>query len=460
MDVAKLQHDAIVTKIQKEIAATSGEFSLKRKASCCSRSYAYKSGKTPIDLSALTNILEINTKEKYVVVEPMVTMEALTRATLAHELTIAVTPEFRQMTIGGAIQGLGGESSSFKFGLIDECVLEYELVLADGTLITASKDGDHADLFHALTGSYGSLAVITKIKLRLQDAAKYVRIVYERVQSITEVYAAFKQAMSGDIDFDFIECVAIAKNDFRIARGYKTNHISLKNYLFHRCSLKYFWSPWYYNHLAEKTAETGYEEYMSYEDFLFRWDRGGFWLGLILLQIIGRYQHSLFNRLFFGKLLQCESLYKMLDRLPLQGREQAFLMQDLLVPGNETETFFNFLDNLVGIYPLWFIPIKPPQAKKIFSLPHDADEMYVDFGLWGFQRSTNSISVNREIELFLQKHQGRKWLWNQSYFKRHEFWQTYDNIHYQQLREKYKAENRLVDIYEKVTEYYRSIATE
>lgn len=459
-DSALQHHQTHVDKISHQIAAAPGEISLQRTLSCCSRSFAYKAGKTPINISALNNILEINTKDRYIVVEPMVTMEQITKATLAHQLSIAVTPEFRQMTIGGAIQGLGCESSSSRFGMLDECVLEYELILGDGTVVTATKDGEYADLFHALTGSYGSIAVMTKIKLKLHEASRYVRIAYEKVTSIAEVNAAFRDSMLDSTTIDFIECIAVANNDFRIARGYKTNSISLKNYLFERCSLKHFWSPWYYDHLVDKSAKNGAEEYLSYEDYLFRWDRGAFWLGQILLQIIGHDKHTLFHRFVFGKMLQCENLYKVLNKLPLQGREQSFVLQDMMVPGNTVEPFFHFLDKLVGIYPLWLIPIKAPQTAKLFSIPHNTDSMYVDFGVWGYQRNPKSIEVNRKMDLFLKEHQGRKILWSQSYYTHDEFWEVYDKRHYQTLRTKYKTNGKLVNIHEKVTEYYRSVANE
>jgi delta24-sterol reductase len=451
-------HNRNVAKIQKEIAAAKGEIALKRAGTCCSRTFEYKIGKSLIDISALTHILEINAKEKYVIVEPLVTMEQLARATLAHQLTAPVVTEFRQMTIAGAIQGLAGESTSFKDGLIDESVMEYEAILADGSLVTITDGGDYHDLYHSLPGSYGSLAIVTKIKLRLKEATKYVRVVYQKLQSITEVQAEFLNSMQDGEDIDFIECIAVSKNDFRIARGYKTNHIPFKNYLFNRCSLKYFWSRWYCNHLIEKSVIDGYQEYLTYEDYLFRWDRGGFWLGLMLLEIMGHHKHTVLNRLFFGKMLKSQSLYKMLDRLPMQGREQSFVMQDLIVPGHVTEKFFHFLDNLVGIYPLWLLPIKPPKVKKIFSLPHNVDDMFVDFGVWGKQRNTKSIETNREIELFLQNHQGQKCLWSQSYLNQDEFWKVYDNEIYQSLRIKYKAQMKLINIYEKVTEYYRAVS--
>ena len=45
-------------------------------------------------------------------VEPRITMEELVRKMMPYGLTIPVVPEFKSITVGGAIMGMGGESAS------------------------------------------------------------------------------------------------------------------------------------------------------------------------------------------------------------------------------------------------------------------------------------------------------------------------------------------------------------
>lgn len=54
-------------------------------------------------------------------------------------LSLAVVPELDQLTIGGLVMGTGVESSSHIYGLFQHICLEYELVLADGSVVTCSK---------------------------------------------------------------------------------------------------------------------------------------------------------------------------------------------------------------------------------------------------------------------------------------------------------------------------------
>ncbi len=62
-----------------------------------------------------------------------------------------VVPQLKTITLGGAVAGLGIESSSFRNGLPHESVRELEVLTGDGRVVVARHDNEHADLFR--TGS-------------------------------------------------------------------------------------------------------------------------------------------------------------------------------------------------------------------------------------------------------------------------------------------------------------------
>ncbi len=78
-------------------------------------------------------------------------------ATLAHGLMPMVVPQLRTITLGGAVTGLGIESSSFRYGLPHESVLEIDVLTGARRDRHGQPDSDHADLFAAFPNSYGSL---------------------------------------------------------------------------------------------------------------------------------------------------------------------------------------------------------------------------------------------------------------------------------------------------------------
>jgi delta24-sterol reductase len=87
-----------------------------------------------VDTSHLTHVLQVDTARNIVVVEPNVPLDKLVEATLQHGLIPPVVPEFPGITVGGAVVGTAGESSSFKFGFVDSNVEKVEIVLADGSV--------------------------------------------------------------------------------------------------------------------------------------------------------------------------------------------------------------------------------------------------------------------------------------------------------------------------------------
>ena len=69
-----------------------------------------------IDISPLSRVLKIDSNARTALVEPNVPMDRLVESTLKHGLIPPVVMEFPGITAGGGFAGIGGESSSFKYG--------------------------------------------------------------------------------------------------------------------------------------------------------------------------------------------------------------------------------------------------------------------------------------------------------------------------------------------------------
>ena len=109
----------------------------------------------------------------------MCTYEHLVEVTLAHGLIPLVVPQLRTITLGGAVTGLGIESTSFRSGLPHESVLEMDVLTGAGEVVT-TRPGD--DLFDAFPNSYGSLGYATRLRIELERVSPYVALRHVRVE--------------------------------------------------------------------------------------------------------------------------------------------------------------------------------------------------------------------------------------------------------------------------------------
>src|SRR5690606_9590752 len=128
-------------------------------------------------------VCSIDPESKRALAESRVTMDRLVAATLKKGLIPAVVPEFKGITVGGAIQGAAIESSSHKFGQFHDTCTKYTVLTGEGKFLEISPRR-HAELFHALSGSYGSLALLLSAEMKLIDAPKAIIIHCYRFRSI------------------------------------------------------------------------------------------------------------------------------------------------------------------------------------------------------------------------------------------------------------------------------------
>ena len=128
-----------------------------------------------LSMTAMNQIVEIDTANRLAVVQPGVINAQLRRAVAEHGLYYPPDPgSWEQSTIGGNVATNAGGMCCVKYGVTSEYVMGLEVVLADGEVLRCgrrtAKGAAGYDLTKLFVGSEGTLGVITEIIVRLRNA--------------------------------------------------------------------------------------------------------------------------------------------------------------------------------------------------------------------------------------------------------------------------------------------------
>lgn len=406
--------------------------------------------KNIVDTSSLSHVLEVNTEKRTALVEPNVPMDRLVEETMKYGLVPPVVMEFPGITAGGGYAGTSGESSSFKHGFFNQTINYIEMVLANGEVVRCSEN-EKPDLFYGAAGAVGSMGVTTLVELQLREAKKYVETVYHPVSSVAEAIEKIER-VTIDPELDYVDGILYSKTQGAVITGRMTD-VPNQNARVQRFSDAK--DPWFYLHVQDAiTKRSGPTiEMIPMAEYLFRYDRGGFWVGALAFDYF-KMPFNDYTRWWLDDFLHTRMMY---TALHASGQTKKCIIQDLALPFSTAEQFIDYTDKVFGIYPLWLCPLRQSQLPTMH--PH-VNEMEADghslkpmlnVGLWGFgpPQPDDFVQANRDLERKLRELGGMKWLYAQTYYTEDEFWPMYDREWYDGLREKYNATS-LPSVYEKV----------
>jgi glycolate oxidase len=144
-----------------------------------------RAGGMMISFARMNRILEIDLANERAVVEPGLVNLDLTLAVEADGYFYAPDPSSqRACTIGGNVSENAGGPHTLAYGVTTNHVLALEAVLPDGTVLqTGGPDRGGYDLTGLLVGSEGTMALVTKITVRLMRKPEMVKTclaIYDR----------------------------------------------------------------------------------------------------------------------------------------------------------------------------------------------------------------------------------------------------------------------------------------
>ena len=391
-----------------------------------------------LDVSAFSGVLAV--EDGFAEVLGMTTYEDLVDATLPTGQMPLVVPQLKTITLGGAVTGLGIESSSFRNGVPHESVVEMDVLTGAGEVVTCSRT-ENSDLFYGFPNSYGTLGYALRLRIELEPVQPYVHLQHVRCASVAEAVDVMATQ-----DADFCDGTWFSPTEVYVTLGRWADRVPLLS--------DYTGMSVYYRSIQQRT-----DDYLTVRDYLWRWDTDWFWCSrafgvqnpAVRRWIPRRYLRSD----VWWKLVAFERKHRWKSRWDVRrgGPEREDVVQDVEVPIDRLAEFMDFFAREIPIEPVWFCPMKQRSAEDVWELYRfDPSVLYVNVGFWStvaLEPGEDPTTHNRLIEDEVDRLGGRKSLYSTAFYSQDHFWELYNGPVYEVLKKRWDPDGRLLDLYDK-----------
>jgi hypothetical protein len=304
------------------------------------------------------------------------------------------------------------------------------------------------------------LAIVTLLEIQLLElpVAPVVELSYHSVSNGVEQAIQIIEKATHHSANDYVDGIMFSKDKGVVCVGtiqssFEKNPLRLQTF-------SHPGDPWFYIHAEEKVSahrsvekESPIRECIPLLDYLFRYDRGGFWVGKYAFQYF-MFPQNKFMRWALDHISHTKVMYHAVHK---SGLFQEYTIQDVAVPYSGAKELLDFVDQSFGKYPLWLCPVKQvtSNVSGLLAQPREftphAPDMMLSVGIWGPgpRGKETFIQFNRQLERLVHQLGGEKWLYARTYYTEEEFWSIYPLAWLEGLREKYNA-TYLPNLYQKV----------
>jgi len=402
-----------------------------------------------LDVSGLNGVISVDVAARTADVQGMCTYGDLVDATLPYGLIPYVVPQLRTITLGGAVTGLGIESTSFRNGLPHESVIEMDVLTGDGAIVT-TRPGD--DLFDAFPNSYGSLGYAVRLRIELEPVPPYVELRHIRFNDAADLASAVEKITATreyeGLGVDGLDGVSFSPDELYLTLAAWTDSPA-------QPPSDYTGQQIFYRSLQERGTDV-----LTVHDYIWRWDTDWFWCS-------GAFgaQNPRIRRLWprrwrrsdvYMKLLGIDRRFRIADRLDDRaGRpRRERVIQDVEVPVEGLAEFLDWFDREIGMRPVWLCPLVA--QRQWTSYPLEPGETYVNVGFWGTvhvgEDAPNSPK-NRAIEAKVAELGGHKSLYSEAFYDEATFAELYNTHNLERLRAIHDPQARLTNLYDKAVKH-------
>ena len=373
--------------------------------------------KNKIDLSKLCKIWGIDLSENTIELEGSCTIKQVLDYLIPKGYMLPIIPDMSHLNMGGIVSGVGGGSASFRNGCFHDNMIECDVLLGDGRVLTCSEE-ENEDLFRAIPNTLGTIGYITKLKMRIEKTKPYVETINKKFDNFTDFIKCInKNKKDESVDFldgtifDGSNCVCI------IGKLKDEKPEELDNFV----NEKIYW----------KDVQIKEKHNFELIDYIYRWDTDLYYTSIN--EKIPKFINNPNIRKFVPK-----SMIPLIKRcIPYLGIEVNIedIVSDVLIPIKKSQEFFEWYNKEIGLYPVYICPAVSKNNKFSFW----TDDEILDFGVGYGIIPDNPKEKTRLIENKMIELGGRKLLYSIHQMNKEKFWSIYDEKKYNEIRNKYNS---------------------
>eukprot|EP00946_MAST-07B_sp_MAST-7B-sp1_P001884 g1884.t1 len=491
VDASPSGHKERVARVVADVKARMARPASERRRLCTARApwqnlstrfSDYKKNSDCIFVGDLRSVISLDPERGMVTLEPLVDVGMATRWLLPKGYMLATTLEIEEATVGGLACAVGMTTASHKYGLLQETVEEYEIVLGDGRLVKARRDNEYADLWHAFPWSHGSLGLLVGLTLRVIPVTSHVRVDYTPVTGGVDAYSmAIREASLRDPTksfadggvADFVEATVLSRESCVVMEASFVPDSDVDSAHINKVGLWY--KPWFYTHVRSMVSDGGGKrhEFIPTYEYIFRHNRGIFWT--LRDQLPERIGNNVVFRYLLGWLNPPKVTFLKLPATPEIRKEMMVerVYQDIVLPLHTLESAIELAGSLFEIWPILIYPSRiydhgSAARQGQFPKPRKQDlvsgtnyAMYYDLGVYGIpaqimkggeaRAAFKPVTAMRQMEAFTRKNRGAPFLYANTFMDRKEFGDMFDLRLYEKVRAKYGADEHFHHLFDKTS---------
>ncbi len=391
-----------------------------------------------IDLSPLSEILEIDVEGRTCTVESGVTFTQVVRELLQRGLQPYVVPELETITLGGAVSGCSIESQSYRLGGFHDSCIEYEVINGKGEIIHCSRD-EHPEIFESVHGGYGTLGIITKIKFKIMPAKPYVRIENVHFSNFNDFWAALKDHVE-KCDYPYVDGIIHDKSNFVLCLGRGVDYAPFLS--------RYDGTEIYYKSTLKKS-----EDYIETSHYFLRYDGECHWMTKTIPGLENPLIRRVFGKIFIGssKLITLSNKLKPILR---KIKRRPDVVVDVFIPQINFEKFYNWYESEFDFYPLWIVPYRMPEKPYMWLSDQRQEtfgtDLIIDAAVYGKPNCEPDRDWSEVLEHKVAELSGFKTLISRNHYTVEEFWETFSKERIESVKSMMDPRNLFGTIYDRM----------